>query len=786
MTLNELNSFFTSLVRNITTDDNNINRTALLNYVLPALNLARLTDSEEVSYSYFNLEKENAEVDAYLVNDTQERLQLFLSNLVLPGSDDIYVARKDYYDLKFAKAKNFFTKAVRNYLKDVQTGDPAAVIIKALETAEFQDQIDVVEIFLISNTISIETRGSQSPKRFSFTDEDLTVNYTIKGVRKSKIFKIKYQLIDLNKIYNFEISEGNSEPIVINFTPALTAIKAADDAGLFESYLAVIPATLLVDFYHNYSSRLLERNVRSFLQFKGVNQKLKETITNEPGKFIAYNNGLTVTATASEIEHVGGVALIKSLTDFQIVNGGQTTASIYFTSKEGIDVSKVNVTAKINIVNSDDRDNLDDLISKISQYSNSQNKVSSVDLNSRSPHLVKIKKLSESITDPSGTKWFFERIRGDFNTLLRIYPNQKTQIEKNYPKQKRLSKEQVAKYYVAWGTSPFLVRKGGEKVFRDFMDFIQLDHNERPMNPEDLGRAFYEDLIAKAILFKEFEQIYGSGPSAIGQIRSSVVPYALSLLYRMTVVKKLNHFDLGAIWVAQGLPDDLREFAKSLLQAVHEWLKRYSKSDDVGEYAKKEDLWKDVLNSSEFVAFQNGPATKAIVARYKLSDADFKKRYTIIETYDFSLINENCRIHSNGAKFYVSLKLHFAEQLTQNEQRKLEELVQKIQVKHNLNNELVEFENEVVKRLQPIDPDWFLDFKIENSNLINTIGQITSIYNKNLSRFKEAFEAQSVKAIKNGVPEYKANAWKNIGVFISRNEEPLLTDIHKVSEMLGG
>lgn len=164
MTLNELNSFFTSLVRNITTDDNNINRTALLNYVLPALNLARLTDSEEVSYSYFKLEKENAEVDAYLINDTGERLQLFLSNLVLPGSDDIYIARKDYYDGHFSKGKNFFTKAVRNYLKDVQSGDPAAVIIKSLETGDFQNQIDVVEIFLISNTISIETRGSQSPK----------------------------------------------------------------------------------------------------------------------------------------------------------------------------------------------------------------------------------------------------------------------------------------------------------------------------------------------------------------------------------------------------------------------------------------------------------------------------------------------------------------------------------------------------------------------------------------------------------------------------------------------
>jgi hypothetical protein len=784
MKLSELNSFFTSLIGAITTEDNNINRTSLMNYVLPALNLSRLTDSEEVSYAFYKQEKDNIEVDAYLINDTGERLQLFLSNLVLPGSEDIFIARKDYYDSLFAKSKNFFTRAVKNYLKDVQTGDPAAVIIKSLETADFQDQIDVVEIFLISNTISIETRGTQSPKVFTFNDENLTVNYNFKGTRKSKSFKIKYQLIDLAKIYNFELSETNSEPIVINFNPALTAIKAADDVGLFESYLAVIPATLLVDFYENYSSRLLERNVRSFLQFKGVNKKLKETITNEPEKFIAYNNGLTITATASEIDMTGGVAMIKSLTDFQIVNGGQTTASIYFTSKEGIDVTKVNVTAKINVVKSEDRESLDDLISKISQYSNSQNKVSSVDLNSRSAHLVKIKKLSESITDPSGTKWFFERIRGEFNTLLRIYPGQKTQIEKNYPKQKRLSKEQIAKYYVAWGTSPYLVRKGGEKVFRDFMDFIQLDHNEKPLNPDNLGRAFYEDLISKTIFFKEFEQLYGAGPNAIGQIRSSVVPYALSLLYKLTVVKKLNYFDLGAIWVTQGLPDDLKEFSKDLLQSVHNWLKLYSKSDDVGEYAKKEDLWNDLLKSPEVVAFEKDPATKLIVDKYKLSDADFKKRYTVTETFDFSIINANCRIHSNGHKFYTSLKLHFAGQLTLGESRKIEEIVQKIQVKHNLNDELVDFEDHMIKKLQLVDAEYFIGFKIDNANLIDTIGVVSNIYNKNTSRIKEAFEAETVKSIKKGVSESKANAWKNIGNAITKNEQPLISELYKVGEML--
>lgn len=781
MTLNELESFFRTLLQNIKSDDDNLSRTGLINYVLPALNLARLTDSEEITHAYFKQEGDNAEIDGYLINESEERLQLFLSNLILPDSDLIQVARKDYYDSLFLKAKNFFVKGVKKYLSDVQAGDPAASIIKAIENASFQEKIDVVEIFLISNTISIETRGAVSAKNFVFPDDTIKISYTINNVRKSKNITIKYQLIDLNKIYNYEITEGNAEPIVINFNPGLSALKAADDDGIFESYLAVIPATLLVSLYHEFSSRLLERNVRSFLQFKGVNQKLKETLTKEPDKFIAYNNGLTITATSAEIDVINGISVIKTLKDFQIVNGGQTTASIYFSNKEGIDVSRVNVFAKINVVYSDNTEVLDDLISKISEYSNSQNKVSSVDLKSRSAHLVQIKKLSESITDPSGTKWFFERIRGDFNTLVRKNPRQKGNIEKIYPKNKRLSKEQLAKYYVAWGSKPFLVRKGGEKVFRDFMDFIQLDHNEKPQSPENMGRSFYEDLIAKAILFKGFEQLYGAGPNAIGQIRSSVVPYALSLLYLLTIDKKSSRFDLGAIWAAQGLPDDLKEFSKTMLSNVHDWCKLYSKSDDVGEYAKKEELWKSITESPEFTEFRNAESTKVIVKKYLLNEAEYKKRYLHVQQFDFTLITENCRIFSNGTDFYSKLKMKFFDHVSDNEMRKLSELLQKLQVKHNLPEELVEFEIRLLSKLESKDPDWFLSESENTGNLLEVLNTIVNIYNKNVSRIKEAFEAEQVKAVKKGMQNSIANAYKNIGLHLFRGEQPLIADIIKIA-----
>ena len=166
---------------------------------------------------------------------------------------------------------------------------------------------------------------------------------------EKEILLIK-RLIDLNFLYSVLISQGNREALTINFEEQfdfkIEAIKAADETN-FESYLCVLPATILAELYKRFSSRLLEKNVRSFLQFRGVNLGMRKTLTKDPEKFIAFNNGLTITASNKEEETINGKFYIKSLSDFQIVNGGQTTASIYFSQKDGIDVSKVKVMAKI-------------------------------------------------------------------------------------------------------------------------------------------------------------------------------------------------------------------------------------------------------------------------------------------------------------------------------------------------------------------------------------------------------------------------------------------------------
>ena len=56
--------------------------------------------------------------------------------------------------------------------------------------------------------------------------------------------------------------------------------------------------------------------------------------------FLAFNNGISATADFIELDKSGG--FIKSVKNLQIVNGGQTTASIYHTWKnDKVDLSLV-------------------------------------------------------------------------------------------------------------------------------------------------------------------------------------------------------------------------------------------------------------------------------------------------------------------------------------------------------------------------------------------------------------------------------------------------------------
>ncbi|TDR25906.1 AIPR family protein [Flavobacterium cheniae] len=741
MEIKEYLKYRVDLLNESKDEDGFINETNFINNIIPSMLDAKLIDTEDFTETYYSTEIDGSpiKINGYIINDSGERLQLFILNdeSISLDSKNLEVSIKEYYETIFKRATNFTNKSIKGHLNDIQDIGAINALINQMSSSLGADQFDVVEIFLISATATVTSSGSiVQPKRMDFKDEKVKIRYTKNRESIEKEILILKRLVDLNFLYSVLISQGNREALTINFEEQfdfkIEAIKAADETN-FESYLCVLPANILAELYKRFSSRLLEKNVRSFLQFRGVNLGMRKTLTKDPEKFIAFNNGLTITASNKEIETIKDKIYIKSLSDFQIVNGGQTTASIYFSQKDGIDVSKVKVMAKINVAKNVSEEDLNELISNISEFSNSQSKVTTVDLRSRNPQLNKIKALSESIITPSGRKWFFEKSKGEFNTKLRIAGQSgKNRIEKEYPKEFRFTKEQLGKYYSSWGDEPYKVKKGGEAIFRKFLEDVGSEENEKKLN---IDRNFYELLISRIILFKSLEEIHGTRNNAIGQLRSAVVPYTMSILFSKTEGDKRNPytFDLAKLWAKEGLEDDLKVYLKELMILVNDLIKKYAKSDDLGEYSKKKEMWDDIYNSNEIKDFLNTDKSNKIFNKYSISKKELEKKLKANsknKEVDFKFLKDSVDIHSKTPEFYKKLNSLLWDNLTDNERNKFSNISALIQQNEDLTTDLVNFENNQIQKIRINYPDVLDKIVIEENTILeNTLNYVVKKYN---------------------------------------------------------
>lgn len=797
MEITEFLNYRDELLDQARDEDGFIQESLLISEILPYLVDAKLIDSEDFNNCYFKSTTEKLKVNGYLVNESGERLQIFIldeSTIDLTAtSSDLQVSLKSAYETQFKRASKFLEKALKRHLdSEVQDSSPARALISQISSNEGREQFDVIEIFLISTTATISLMGNKpQPKRIDFDSEDINITFTRNREKVVKNLLIKKRLIDLNFLYDVLISQGNREPLSIDFTnlfgAPIEAIKAADEDH-FESFLCVLPASVLSKLYKEYSTRLLEKNVRSFLQFRGVNKGIRDTIRKEPEKFIAYNNGLTITASKGDVTCNQGKVLLNSLKDFQIVNGGQTTATIYFTQKDGFDISKVNVMAKINIAKEATDEELEELISNISTYSNAQSRVSKVDLRSRNPQLVKLKSLSESVVTPSGQKWFFERAKGEFNTKMRIAGSNKNRLKKEYPNERRFSKEQLAKYYSAWEEHPYMVKKGGEKIFRFFIE--ELCGEGKSKRPINIDRTFYEELIAKVILFRNLEKIYGQGKNSMGQIRSAVIPYSLSVLYKYTDGSKSGRkFNLSKIWQQEGLENDLEGFIKTLLELMNDLIKKYSLSDDLGEYSKKPELWASIIKSPEIENFMTTKSSVTILNRYTVSSKDLKDKVSktnVGQEVNFEPLHDNILIHTNGVLFYKKIMSSLNGEVSPAEERLVSSLLHSIINKKDLDQEHLEKEKAFLNKVRINNPELFDRLEIEHDFLLyDTLNFVIREYNKAIetgenviSRFNKLSTLFAAKG------KQYSSSFSEIGKNLKDGKPPLIKEIYYASNSL--
>lgn len=406
--------------------------------------------------------------------------------------------------------------------------------------------------------------------------------------------EVSFTLWDIDRLYRCVSSGKMRETIEIDFEEKFqTTIPCIENntSDKYSVYLALINGELLAALYNEFRDRLLEKNVRSFLQVKGgVNKGIRDTLRDEPDMFLAYNNGISVTAESVEIiRDENGKPSIKRVRDMQIVNGGQTTASIFNAwsdKKLGIDLSKVFVQMKLSVIES--AEDMDVIVPRISTFANTQNKIQVADFSANDPFHRRIEELSRTIWSPAqgGMKpqnWFYERARGQYADMLtrESTPKRKKEFKETHP---LFTKTDLAKYENTWDQLPHQVSEGAQKNFHRFM--LRLKDRKGFMPDE----AYYQNLIAKAILFRRTEKLVHR--QQYGGYRANIVTYTLAYLSHKTA----QRIDLERIWKEQALSAALEAEIVEVSRFVQKLIVNPPGGANVGEWCKKEKCWLLIKN----------------------------------------------------------------------------------------------------------------------------------------------------------------------------------------------
>jgi hypothetical protein len=486
-------------------------------------------------------------------------------------------------------------------------------------TKEFINEIEESsEVFNLAAMIRSNWKDVLKIRFILITNKQMSARVKAGGIKLAEVWEtpITLNIWDYKRFADINAQGSEREPLIVrmdDFDKDIGILPADIENGRFPSYLAVVPGSVLADIYDIYSTRLLEQNVRVFLQAKGkINKGIQNTILDEPEMFFSYNNGLTATAENLEIEDTPSGQRIREIHNFQIVNGGQTMASIYQMSpyckkkwKKGItpDISDIYVQMKLSVI---PPECTLDIVPKISRFSNSQNKVSDADFFSNHPYHVEMEKFSRKVVAPSTesgwstTKWYYERMRGQYNNdrnLKMKTEAQKREFENQYPSNQKFTKTDLAKYLTPWEGKPEVAQRGAAKCFTEFASIIS---EKWEKNPAFCNEMYYKVSIAKAIVFKQLEKIVSDQTwYAGGGTRAPIVLHTIGKL-AYDLKKTGKSFPFLSVWNKQRLPTAAYATLRDLTTVVSEVILNPPTQGQLETEWAKQQLCTDALTKREF------------------------------------------------------------------------------------------------------------------------------------------------------------------------------------------
>ena len=477
--------------------------------------------------------------------------------------------------------------------------NPLIRFLKKAKTEEFRDSLNEANpAFQVSDLIITTWSQVTKVKLILISNRQyIGRDDTVKLAEIGDV-PITWSVWDLARFERFDRSGQAREDMVIDFArdfgAPLPALKASQTGAALESYLLIVPGEQLAAIYDRWGARLLEANVRSFLQARAkTNKGIQKTIKEEPELFFPYNNGLSATADAVSCVRTDDGLAVASISNLQIVNGAQTTGSIHAGLKSAKEqLPQVFVQMKLTVVPSD---RSEDIVPKISEYANTQNKVNAADFFSNHPFHIRMEQFSRSVLFPAragerhDTKWFYERSRGQFiNARAKLTPAQLKKFDLEFPKTQLFSKTDLAKFEFSAVGQPHIVSRGAQKNFAEFAKDIGEAWSKSDARYDEL---WYKRLISKAIVFRWLEAEVPKQPWYEGGYRANIVTYSMAKVFHDANGEK-QVLDLDAIWRRQSVPDALQRALLLAAAEAHDVITHPPAGvRNMSEWAKQQACW---------------------------------------------------------------------------------------------------------------------------------------------------------------------------------------------------
>lgn len=536
---------------------------------LSYLNENEVTILADMDFVEYKKDSENMRLDGYSYNEYFHSLTLMVCKYNSSPNPEM-LWKKDI-DKYVKKAVKFLKTCDSDYFQNLEPTSDGYDAFQAIKNVV--KNVETVNVVFITN--------------------DVAKNY-IPADMKFRKCTIKFDVYDIEKVYHMVMAgDIDYKPLVIRlknkYHQELSMIKVPGNNAIYDCYVGVISGKLLADIYKDEGQELIQKNVRSYLQAKGkVNKGIKNSLSKEPEMFMAYNNGISTIADSIEIDEKKSNKAIVVITDiigWQIVNGGQTTASIYNAMQSKLPLDEVNVQVKLSVIK--DTERATEIASNISKYANSQNKINMSDFNANDDYHIKMEQISRRTFIPvekgkETEQWFYERARGQYMVELNRQPTSKAKREfKNrIPKKRCVSKTVAAKCIMAYMGFPYYVSKGLESNFVIFSDMVKSGTIPQPT------RNVYIDMIAKVILFQQCDKIVAG--LNFGGYKAQINYYVIALFGKYYQ----SQFDADYIWKNQTISPEMINIITDLANKVWEHFQNpVIKGVNISQWCKKEECW---------------------------------------------------------------------------------------------------------------------------------------------------------------------------------------------------